>query len=93
MKQKTNQEVIRAAFFALLTRNGVYVDYFYCWAKGKNIPYGVRVVEAWEEWSKIVSPARYITGAFVFHEEHIPVCVWNSVYEQWKVWIADNLKN
>lgn len=93
MKQKTNQEVINAAFFALLTRNGVYLDYFCCWAKKKNIPYGMSIAEDWENWSKIVTPECYIFGAFVFDDTHIPECVWFAVHGQWMVWIEDNLKN
>lgn len=91
MKQKTNQEVINAAFFALLTRNGVYIDYFFCWAQKKYIPYGMSIVEAWENWSKITSPESYMLGAFVFNETHIPKCVWEGLYTQWNIWMEENL--
>lgn len=93
MKQETNQEVINAAFFALLTRNGVYLDYFCCWAEKKYIPYGESVAEAWKNWADLPTPECYVIGAFVFDRTHIHACVWNSVHEQWKVWLADNLKN
>lgn len=93
MKQKTNKEVINAAFFALLTRNGVYLDYFHYWATENPIGDGLRIAQAWENWSKIVPPRLYINGAFWWDTKSTSFRLWADISLEWHEWLAANLNN
>lgn len=89
---EVNAEVINAAFFALLTRSGLYLDYFHYWAKETHFAYGITISQDWENWSKIATPSQYIQGAFVWDKTNIPLCVWNDMNTKWNEWLTANIK-
>lgn len=85
-------EVINAAFFAMISRNGLYLDYFHYWAKRNTPAYGMNISQAWENWAKISTPAQYIAGAFNWAESSVPRCAWVDIDTKWRVWLSENLK-
>lgn len=86
-------EVQRCAFYALLSRSCVYVDYFHMWAEDNALTYGARIEEAWNQWTSFVEPDRWLSGAFNFYTGHIPASTWWHINSLWLEYLGGNLNN
>lgn len=85
-------KTIVAAFEAILSRNGVYLDYFANWSKRKELNYGDTIYAQWLNWARPRDPERWITAAFLFDQQNLPVSVWYRVNGKWEEWLKMNLK-
>ena len=90
--QSEKHAVAVAAFEALLSRNGVRVDYYAMWARYRTLCYGDCIEQQWRKWAGNYNPSEWLFRAFVYDITHIPSCVWSDIESQWYRWISDNLK-
>lgn len=88
---EVSAEVINAAFFALLSREGLYVDYFHYWTMENRVEDGLTILQAWEDWAKVISPWEYIKGAFWWDFGPLRFKVWADLNYKWTEWLAANL--
>lgn len=85
-------KTIVAAFEAILSRNGLYIDYFASWGKRKELRYGDTLYSQWLEWARPREPKKWIIAAFLFDAQNIPEMVWYDIDGRWNVWLEYNFK-
>ena len=84
-------DVLVAAFEALLSRNGVRVDYYAMWARFRTLSYGDTIEQQWRTWAGNYDPSEWLFRAFMYDITNIPSCVWSDIESQWYGWISDSL--
>lgn len=89
--EQTNFDVLTSAFDAILSRNGVRIDYFFNWAEKKYLIAGRPIYQQWMSWAKSREPMSWILGAFLFDESHVSYIIWQNVANQWLEYLKPNL--
>lgn len=89
--QSEKHDVAVAAFDALLSRQGVRIDYYARWANNHTLNYGDTIEQQWRDWASKHNPISWLPKAFVYHFGHIPCNVWIDTEIKWLDWISDNL--
>lgn len=85
-------DVLIAAFDAMLSRNGIRLDYYATWAERHPVTYGSTLYQDWLRWAKLGSPKCWLLGAFDFFSTNIPNKVWINLSSQWLNYLKANLK-
>lgn len=89
--EKISFDVLTAAFDAILSRNGVRLDYFFNWAQKKHLVSNRPIYQQWMNWAKSMEPLSWLIGAFLFDESNISYLIWQDVANQWLEYLKINL--
>lgn len=77
----------------LLSKQGIYLDYYSCWHRTHGTKYGDTLRRTWLDWIDKRSPYNWISCAFQWDLWNIPYAVWRDTNYKWTQWLKDNLKN
>lgn len=90
MTKKEKFNVAEATFAAMLSKNGLYIDYFTLWARTKGLNYGDTLLVQWRTWAKCRDFDHWLIASFLFDKWHIPARVWHDLNYQWNTWLEQN---
>lgn len=93
MTKEEKFDVSVSALEAMLTKRGIYLDYFSAWKISHGCDYGKTIRESWVYWLRHREPKFWISSAFKWSVYNIPGFVWKNTNDDWQEWISANINN